>query len=143
MDGLSATASVAAVIQISGHVFDLCRTYYSGVKEARKDIQRLRDEVTSLQDVLTNVADLADAPSSAQLSILNLLNQVDGPVQQCRAQLTELAAKLEPGQGKNKMKQFGLRALKWPFSSKDVEKAVVAIGRHKATFALALAADHM
>lgn len=143
MDGLSAAASVVAVIQISGHVFDLCRTYYSEVKEARKDIQRLRDEVTSLQDVLTNVADLADAPSPAHLSILNLLNQVDGPVQQCQAQLTELAAKLEPGQGKNKMKQFGLRALKWPFSSKEVEKTVVTIGRHKATFGLALAADHM
>jgi ankyrin repeat domain-containing protein 50 len=143
MEGLSAAASVVAVIHISGQVFDLCRTYYLEVKEARKDIQRLRDEMTSLQDVLTNVADLADAPSSANLSILNLLNQVDGPVEQCRAQLTELVAKLEPGQGKNKMKQLGLRALKWPFSSKDVEKTVVAIGRHKATFGLALTADHM
>jgi hypothetical protein len=143
MDGLSAAASVIAVVQISAQVFDLCRTYYLEVKEARKDIQRLRDEVTSLQDVLTNVADLADDPGSAKLSILNLLNQQDGPVQQCQRDLVGIVVKLETGQGKNKMKQFGLRALKWPFSSKDVEKLLTTVGRHKATFNLALTADHV
>lgn len=143
MDGLSGAASVIAVIQISGQVFDLCRAYYLEVKEARKDIQRLRDEVTSLQDVLANVADLAEDPGSAKRSILSLLNQYDGPVQQCQKDLTGLIAKLEPGQGKNQMKQFGLRALKWPFTSKDVEKLLTDIGRHKATFNLALTADHV
>ncbi|KAH0533900.1 hypothetical protein FGG08_007482, partial [Glutinoglossum americanum] len=142
MDGLSAAAGVIAVVQISGQVFDLCRTYYLEVKDARKDIKRLRDEVTSLQDVLANVADLADAPGSAKLSILGLLNRPDGPVQQCQTDLIGLVEKLEPWQGKDKMKQFGLRALKWPFSSKDVDKAITAIGRYKATFNLALTADH-
>lgn len=137
MDGLSAAASVIAVIQISGQVFDLCRTYYSEVRDARTDIQRLCDEVTSLQNVLTNVAHM----TSAKLPTLGLLNQPDGPVQQCLTELIALAAKLYPGQGKDKMRQFGLRALKWPFSSKDIEKVITAIGRHKTTFSLALAAD--
>jgi hypothetical protein len=141
MDPFSGAASVIAVVQISGQVFDLCRTYYLEVKEARKDIQLIRDEVISLQDVLTNVADLAEDPDSAKLPILSLLNQPDGPVQQCQKDLAGLVAKLEPGQGKSKMKQFGLRALKWPFSSKDVEKLLATIGRHKATFNLALTAD--
>ena len=143
MDGLSRAASVIAVVQISAQVFDLCRTYYLEVKEARKDIQRLRDEVISLQDVLTNVADLAEDPGSAKPLILSLLNQHDGPVQQCQKDLIGLIAKLEPGKGKNKMNQFGLRALKWPFTSKDVEKLLVMIERHKATFNLALTTDHM
>src|SRR5438876_186054 len=141
MDGLSAAASVIAVIQISGKVFDLCRTYYLEVRDAREDIKRLRDEVTTLQDVLTSVADLAEAPGSAKLSILSLLNQPDGPLQQCGTELEALATKLEIGQGKDKMKQFGLRALKWPFSSKDIDKAINAIGRYQATFSLALTAD--
>ncbi|KAI9765534.1 MAG: hypothetical protein M1840_007360 [Geoglossum simile] len=141
MDGLSAAASVIAVINISGQVFDLCRKYYLEVKDARKDIQRLRDDVTSLQDVLTNVAELADAPGSAKLSILGLLNQPDGPVERCRTELEGLAAKLKPGQGNDMMKQFGMRALKWPFSSKDVDKAIEAIGRYQAIFSLALTAD--
>jgi hypothetical protein len=137
MDGLSAAASVIAVVQISGQVFDLCRTYYSEVRDARTDIQRLCDEVTSLQNVLTNVTHL----TSAKLPILDFLNQPNGPVQQCLTELITLAAKLNPGQEKDKMRQFGLRALKWPFSSKDVDKAITAIGRHKTTFNLALAAD--
>jgi hypothetical protein len=34
MAGLGKAASIIAVIQISGKVFDLCQTYYLGVKEA-------------------------------------------------------------------------------------------------------------
>src|SRR6266480_534900 len=143
MDGLSAAASVIAAIQISGKVFDLCRTYYLEVRDAREDIKRLRDEVTILQDVLTNVADLAKAPGSAKLSILGQLNQPDGPLQQCGTELQGLATKLELGQGKDMMKQFGLRALKWPFSSKDIDKTIKAIERYKVTFSLALTADQM
>jgi hypothetical protein len=141
MDGISAAASIIAVIQISEQIISLCRTYYSEVRDAKKNIQRLREEMTSLQTVLTKVADLANAPNSAKLSTLSLLNQPDGPVRQCMMELITIAAKLNPGQGKDTMKQFGLRALKWPFSSKDVDKAITTIERHKATFNLALAAD--
>lgn len=137
MDGLSAAASVIAVIQISGQVFDLCRTYYSEVKDAKIDMQRLCDEVTSLQNVLTNVSRL----TSDKLPILDFLNQPNGPVQQCLIELIALAAKLNPGQGRDKMRQFGLRALKWPFSGKEVDKAITAIERHKATFNFALTVD--
>src|SRR5436189_3788063 len=143
MDGISAAASILAVIQISGQVINLCRTYYSEVRDASTDIQRLREEITALQNVLTKVADMANTSDSVKLSTLDLLNQPDGPAQQCLTELITLAAKINPGQGKDTMKQFGLRALKWPFSSKEVGRAVTAIGRHKATFNLALAADQM
>jgi ankyrin repeat domain-containing protein 50 len=65
MDPFSAAASVIAVVQISGKVFALCQTYYAEVKNAREDIC-LRDEVTSIQDVLINVKDSADAPGSVK-----------------------------------------------------------------------------
>ena len=141
MDVFNAAASIITVIQISGQLFDLCRTYYLEVKDARIDIQRLRSEAISLHDVLASVKDLADAPESAKLPILGLLNKPDGPVQQCMTELEGLTAKLELGQGKDRMKKFGSRALKWPFSSRDIDKAINAIGRHKATFNLALTAD--
>lgn len=67
------------------------------MRDARKDIRRLRDEVKSLQDVLTSVAELADAPISSKLSILRL-NQPNRPIQQCRTKLIELAGKLETRQ---------------------------------------------
>ena len=143
MDGISAAASVIAVIEISGQVYSLCSKYYLEVKDARKDIKSLREELASLDEVLTKVVDLARVPSPNQLAILALLNQTEGPVQQCRAQLTDLVVKLEHWQGKDKMKRFGLRALKWPFSSKEVNNCLLVIGRYKATFELALTADHM
>jgi hypothetical protein len=45
-------------------------------------------------------------------------------------EVVALVAKLDSVQGRD-MKKFGLRALKWPFSSKDVDKAIVITGRHK------------
>jgi hypothetical protein len=141
MEPMGAAASVIAVTQISKQVFDLCQTYFSEVKNARDDIRRLRDEVTSLQDVLTNVTDLADAPGSAKLSVLDLLNQPDGLIQQCRTELKGLATKLDTEQGKDHMRKFGLRALKWPFGRKDVDKTISVIRRQKEVFNLALTAD--
>jgi hypothetical protein len=129
MDGLSAAASVIAVIQISAQVFTLCNDYFLVVKDARKDIQRLRDEVSSLHDVLENIAEMAEFPAAAKLSTLNILIKPDGPMELCRRELERLKAKLDPGHGQGKMKRFGLRALKWPFSSNDVEVTLLIIGR--------------
>jgi hypothetical protein len=143
MDGLSGAASVIAVIDISAKIFELCQTYVSAVKEARKDIQRLRDGVTSLQDVMTDVRDLAEDPISSRRSVFSHLNQHNGPVQQCERDLRRLASRLELGEGENKMRQFGRRALRWPFSTKDIDKRLQIINDHKATFTLALTSDHL
>lgn len=143
MEVLGAAASVIAVIQISAEVFDICRKYYIEVKDARKDIQKLRDEMTSLQDVLVNVADLADTPGSEKLAVLRLLEKPDGPLKLCEKALTTLLEKLQSGSGKEKMRQFGIRALKWPFNNKEVMSIIAMIGRYKATFSLALNADQM
>jgi len=140
MDGLSAAASIIAVIQISAQVFDLCRTYYLNVKDARKDIQRLQNEISSLHEVLVSVVDLAENPNATSLGALDLINQKDGLLKQCEIELTALAAQLDPG-GDSKMNQLVFRTLKWPFSSKDVEKVLVTIGRYKSTFLLALTTD--
>ena len=141
MAGIGEAASVVALIQISEKVFDLCRKYLTEVKDARKDIQRLRDEATSLQDVLVDLKDLVDSPNTTKLPVLDRLNQVDGPVQQCQEQLKELVSRLEPREGPNRMRKFGMRALKWPFSSKDVDKVIATIKRHKDNFNLALNMD--
>ena len=143
MDGLSGAASVIAVIDISAKIFELCQTYVSAVKEARKDIQRLRDGVTSLQDVMTDVKDLEEDPSSSKRSVFSRLNQHNGPVQQCERDLRRLMAQLEVGDEEKKMRQFGLRALKWPFSTKDIDKRLQVINDHKATFTLAITSDHV
>ena len=136
MDGLSAAASVIAVIQISAKLVALCLTYSSDVKGAKKDIQRFRNEVTTLRDVLIDLRDLVDTPDGTKLPTLDM------PLKQCQSTLEELVRKLEKVEGKDKtMKEFGWTALKWPFNSNDVQKAIEIIERHKNMFNLALTAD--
>jgi len=141
MDGVSAAASVIAVIQICGSVFDFCRTYYTGVKDARKDITRLRNEVTRLEGVLTSIADLADADDSAKLSVLQALVKPGGALSQCQDTLAGLLEKLQRGHDTEGMKRLGWRALTWPLKSKDVDKVIAEIEKHKSLFTLALTAD--
>ena len=107
-----------------------------GVKDARKDIKRLRDEVTALSDILTQISDLADEPGTDGLATLQVINQQNGPLQSCSDELLSLASRLDPGLGKE-MKQFGLRALMWPLNTKEVDKTLTIIDRFKMTFTLA------
>ena len=51
MDPLSVTASIIAVIQISGTVISICYDYRNAVKDAAKEVARIIDEVKSLQDI--------------------------------------------------------------------------------------------
>ncbi|KAL9117501.1 MAG: hypothetical protein Q9187_005960, partial [Circinaria calcarea] len=112
------------------------------MKNSRKDIQRLRDEVTTLQDVLVGISELADAPKSAKLTVLDLLNKPDGLLHQCKIDLTDLETRLQPGDGTDQMRKFGFQALKWPFSSREVDKVIAKIERYKANFNLALTTEH-
>jgi hypothetical protein len=143
MDGVTSAATVLSVIQTAWQAYTLCKTYFDEVKEARKVILHLRQEVTSLDSILTNVSRLAEGRDPAKLSSVRLLMQEDGPVRQYKALLDELLPKLDPGKGKNVMTPFGMRALKWPFISKDIEKVLTKIGQLNATLTMALAADNM
>ena len=51
--------------------------------------------------------------------------------------------KLEPRKGRKTMSRIGLRALRWPFTSKQVEEIVSTLDGYKQTFMSALEVDHM
>jgi hypothetical protein len=55
MDGLSAAASVTAIIDISVKVISFCFQYSVAVKDAKKDIERLQRTVTDIRNVLKAV----------------------------------------------------------------------------------------
>lgn len=136
MDPVSAAASIIAIIQISAKLVALCRGYFSEVKEAKRDIQQLRNEVITLDNILVDLRDLIDTADGTKLSIL------DTSLKQCQSSLEELVKKLEKSEGNdNTMKKFGCRALKWPFNNNDVKKAIETIERHKNMFNLALTVD--
>lgn len=138
MDGVSAAASVVALIQISAKVASLCAEYYSHVKSAKKDIDRFHLEVEALIKVLQNLQELAQKPGAEKLFTSNKLNE---SIQSCFSELTHFKERLEPGKGRKAMSRYGIRALKWPFKSKELEKAIGVLERYKSTFSTALNID--
>jgi septal ring factor EnvC (AmiA/AmiB activator) len=138
MDGLSGAASIIAVVEISAKVVSLCVQYSVAVKDARRDIERLQRKVTDIKNVLEKVRNLLDKQDKSQL---HTARELADPLKDCREQLQELETQLEPGRGRTAMRRVGIRALKWPFTSKQVEKMVVSLEQYGHTFSLALQID--
>jgi ankyrin repeat domain-containing protein 50 len=142
MEGVAAASAVIAVVEMAAKVGSACWEYYVAVKDARKDIERLKSEIESLHHVLVKVADLSDSPGASQLETLNLLALDGGPLEQCKEELGGLEKKLNPNSdGNGPMRKFGLRALKWPFTSKEIDKSIVVFERIKSLFSVALNTD--
>jgi hypothetical protein len=138
MDGLSAAASVTAIVDISAKIASLCFQYSVAVKDAKKDIDRLQRTVTDVKNVLEEVKYLLDRQDKPRLSTTHKLSD---SLEQCHQQLQGLKAQLEPGNTHKAMRRLGVRALKWPFTNKQVEKMVVSLEKYQQTFSLALQVD--
>lgn len=78
-----------------------------------KNVINITNELQTLQNILERLADIAssqDNTRSNALSALNSLNQAEGPLEICKAELKQLETKLTPPDGR--LKQIG-RALIW------------------------------
>lgn len=140
MDGLSAAASVIAVIQISGTVISLCSQYLTAVKNAKSDIERLQGELRSLETVLEGAQKLVEGPNGVRLETSRPL--LDG-VRGCSSQLADLKSKLEQNlkhAKTGKIKWIRDRT-KWPFESKDVENIIKILNKFRSTISDSLNID--
>jgi hypothetical protein len=121
MEGLSGAASVIAVVDLSAKIASLCFQYYKDVKNAKDNINRLLQEVANLNTISTDLAKLLDGPNGTRLkSSQNLSSTVEDSLRE----LQKIMQKLDPGVGYKAISRIGICALKWPLSSKDMEKTV-------------------
>lgn len=128
MEGLGAASSVIAVVDISIKVVTICSQYYKAVASARDDIQRLQNQLCGLQTTLNRAREVIESPENDSLSASpEFSSQLDG----CWATLNELLSKLEPDETQSVMRKFGLRALKWPFSRKEMERTMSALEQYQ------------
>jgi hypothetical protein len=139
MDGLSGAASAIAVIDISAKIGSLCLQYSMAVKDARNDIERVQRKVGDITHILETIKQLLDNQDKTRLSTTQGLFD---SLRQCLQDLKDVKVKLEPGKGSKTMSRIGLRALRWPFTSKQVEKIVSTLDGYKQTFMSALEVDH-
>ncbi|KAG9234358.1 hypothetical protein BJ875DRAFT_401290 [Amylocarpus encephaloides] len=137
-EGIALAASVIAVIDLSVKVASRCSEYYANVKNAPGDIKRLQEGAQRLKEALEQVQSLCDGPNSAKLQTSQALR--DG-VKDCRIQLGRLETKLEPRIGQRVMSRFGIRALKWPFRSAEVDRITGELGRCRDNISFSLQVD--
>jgi hypothetical protein len=138
MDGLSGAASVIAVIDMSAKIASLCFQYSIAVKDAKDDIERVQREVGDITQILEKIKQVLDRQGKTRLSTTHGLFD---SLSQCLRELEDLKVKLEPGKTRKTMSRIGVRALKWPFTSKQVDKIVSILKGYEQTFSLALQVD--
>ncbi|EUC43266.1 hypothetical protein COCMIDRAFT_7303 [Bipolaris oryzae ATCC 44560] len=138
MDGLSVAASVIAVIDISVKIASLCAQYSRDVNDAKEDVERVQKKADAINRTLERIKQLLDSQDKTRLSATQSLFD---SLQRCLEELKDLKLKLEPGKARGTMSRYGLRALKWPFKSKQVDKIVSNLSGYEQTFNLALQVD--
>ena len=129
MEGVAAAGSVIAVVQIAAEITKLCASYIRAVRHAHDDIQRMESKVSALCRVLEK---LENAPQ---------LRDNATTITQCGNDLRSIQEKLEPSTKHKAMKRFGIRALKWPLTSKEVDEKVRMLEGYLLVFNTALHLD--
>jgi len=131
-DPLSISASIVAVLQISG-VFI---TYLKDVHDAPHDRINFLAEISGLDGLLDALQKRVQEAKSGDpwLAELQALGVENGPLGQFKSDLKRLAAKLEPVDG---IKEVG-RRLTWKFNKTEIKDILSKIERMKTLITFAL-----
>ncbi|KAK6082585.1 hypothetical protein SCUP515_02340 [Seiridium cupressi] len=142
MEGLGGAASVIAVIDLSFQVISLCSRYFTEVGKAKADIERLQKQLNRLQVTLEETRQLLERPNGSRLQTSqHLIDGLHGSTTQLEELRNKLQDKVKPGL-MGKMKRLGnMRALKWPFESKDVDGIIRNLNNFRNDMSAALAID--
>ncbi|KAI1823237.1 vegetative incompatibility protein HET-E-1 [Xylaria intraflava] len=124
-DALSVAANVVAVIELSAKVIAQCLQYSRGVQHAKEDIERVNKEVTSWETVTNELRTLLDGPHGTKLRASQKLRDA---LENGRALLQNLHDKLTPRR-RHKILD-GLRSLKWPFDSKEINQIILDLNSY-------------
>ncbi|KAI8710369.1 hypothetical protein NCS52_01581900 [Fusarium sp. LHS14.1] len=137
-EAVGLVASVIAIIDLSAKVAKLCSDYSTAVGNARADITRLQSQLGNLGECLQGARRLLNDPNNQSLATSRkLVDSVDG----CTSELVQVQNRLDPGKARKAMRRFGLRALRWPFDSKEVSGIISNLERYCQTIMWCLQID--
>ena len=142
MDPLSITASIIAVIQLTGSVVSAVYNYRKGVKNAPEDAAKIIQDLIGLSQILENLLQIIERERSTKATRLTSLENLvkpDGPLESCQKTLERLNAKLQPENGWRVVKQ----SLIWPLKQDYIKRTLDEIATAKATIGLALTVDQV
>ncbi|KZL64331.1 hypothetical protein CI238_03823 [Colletotrichum incanum] len=119
--------NIATIVELSTKIAAICLQYSKDVKNAREEIARVEEEILNLKAIAESVSALLEGPRGATLKASQ---KSLGAVRGAAVRLKALDAELHPSGTRKAMRRFGVRALKWPFQSNDVERLVQDIMRY-------------
>ncbi len=123
---------------MSAKIISLCFQYSTAVRNSRKDIERLQKKVSNIKDVFGQVEQLLDGQNKP---LLLATYDLSDSLKECLRQLEELKTQLEPSKTRKTMSRFGVRSLKWPFTSKEIGNCIATLESYEQIYTLALLAD--
>src|SRR5579859_4135001 len=143
MDGLSAAASVIAVLQISESIISACYQCLKTVTAARKDIRDLITMVKDLNSVLDKIHSFIDNDGDAE-DPSPLLNFLNPSFAACQDAMEDIAKQLGIDLAVDSTEDIKITFMKkatWPWKEKEVAKILRSIENFKTTFTLAISAE--
>lgn len=137
-EAVGLAASIISIVELSAKVGKLCVQYSTTARNARADITWLQGRLKDLNVCLEAAQRLLSDPKNTALatsrSLIDSLNV-------CETELAEVRDRLDPGSARKAMRRFGLRALKWPFESKEISTVILNLEHYKQTITLCLQVD--
>jgi hypothetical protein len=137
MDELSATASIIAVLRLTGEVLG----YLNDVKNAPKECQQCTIEASNIQNLLINLRYRLEQGQAGHpwFTAVRALNIANGPLDQYKQALDQLQSRVEIQDGIQKVK----RRLLWKFKKEEVASILARMERLKSLVNIALEMDHL
>lgn len=135
MDPLSLSASIIAVLQLTGMLL----SYINDVQNATKDQAQLAVEVSNIYSLLISLRFRVEQSNCHDpwFTAVRSLGIEDGPLEQIRRALQRLVPELEPSRG---MKKLG-KQLMWKFEKSEMGDILDQIERIKTLVSIALTDD--
>lgn len=151
MDPLSITASVIAILQLSNTVYKAARGFYTGVKDAPKEIKLLLEQLEAFNDILIHLSDVAakaekhDKGSAMHetshkgtfLPSVKKLLEPDAALRLCFGEMQQF---MERVTGQNSSMK---KVLKWPFQKEEIYRTTGRLQRLQSLLEFAIATDNV
>lgn len=166
MDPVSLAASIAGLVSLAETVVSIGRKYYSGVRNAPREMSALIGETAALSEILLSLKEIAEQENGAiksQESNKSLDSKTSALSQLTRSKLAgegviknlspvlfdscletlskvqRIITKLECHSDETILN--ATRRLRWPSKQEEIQNLLARLERHKSSFQLAISAD--
>ena len=135
MDPISMAASLAGLVSLTLTVSSTIGSYCKSVKNARKDVQEVAQELENMQDLLHQLRQLLRS-QQLKTKVFESTSVLATAITVCGNNVKSIFSKVQ------KLESDGLAGLweklKWPFTEKEMQKILATLRRCAATFQFSL-----